>query len=104
VPPENPAKYPEPGMFGEVPAYALYFRHVNALEMEHVKVSYQNTEERIAVVLDDVQDVYFENVNLQQGSDSAPYFDLRNVSDFSVKNSRNIKDKQLKKLTKSLSI
>lgn len=102
VPPENPAKYPEPGMFGEVPAYAFYFRHLNALEMEHVKISYKNTEARTAIVLDDVHDAYFENLNLQQGGDKAPYFDLRNVSDFSAKDSRNIKDKRLKKLTKSL--
>jgi polygalacturonase len=98
IPPENPAKYPEPGMFGEVPSYAFYFRHLRELQMDHVKATYQNSEERAAIVLENVHDAYFENLTLQQGEEKSPYFILRKVSDFSIKDSRNIKDKKITKL------
>ncbi len=104
VPPENPAKYPEPGMFGKVPAYGFYFRHVKAIEMDQVKISYIKSEERTAMVLEDVSDAYFTALNIERGQDEAVYFDLRGVSDFSVKNSRDIKDQQVKSFVKSLKI
>ena len=44
------------------------------------------------VVLDDVTDAYFDHLNLKRGTDHAPLFDLRNVTDFSVTDSREIAD------------
>jgi parallel beta-helix repeat protein len=104
VPPENPAKYPEPGMFGEVPAYGFFLRHVKGITMDHVKTAYIKPEARYAMVLEDIQDAYFTSLNLQQGNEDAPYFELRNVTDFSIKDVRHLKDKKINKFTKRLEI
>ncbi len=92
VPPEEEASYPEPSMFGTMPSYAFFFRHVTGIVLSQVKMDYAKPEGRPAIVLDDVQDAWFDHLNLQRGTDNAPLFDLRNVTDFSVQASRNIPD------------
>ena len=39
-PPEKEDTYPEPTMFGELPSYGFFIRHVKALQMRDVEVSY----------------------------------------------------------------
>ena len=92
VPPEEEAKYPEPGMFGAMPSYGFFFRHVAGLEMDHVKIDYVQPEARPAFVLVDVQDARFDHLNVRRGTDAAPLFDLRAVADFAVEDSRAIDD------------
>jgi polygalacturonase len=92
VPPEEEKSYPEPGMFGPMPSYGFFFRHVSGLEMHDVKVDFVQPEARPALVLDDVQDAWFHHLNLKRGTAPAPLFDLRNVTDFSVTESRGIPD------------
>ncbi len=104
VPPENERKYPDPGMFGKIPAYGFFIRHVEEIEMHHVKIDYNKKEERPVFVLEDVKDAYFEQINAKPGSSDAPTFDLRNTSDFSIINSRNIKDTKQPDLLKKSKI
>jgi polygalacturonase len=92
VPPEEENKYPEPGMFGHMPSYGLFARHVKGLELYHITLDYAQPEARPAIVLDDVQDVSFDHLKAKRGTENAPLFDLRNVTDFSVTNSRGIAD------------
>jgi hypothetical protein len=95
MPPEEERSYPEPSMFGDMPSYAFFFRHVRGLEMHHVKIDCAQPEARPAVVLDDVQDASFDHLDLQRGTDAAPLFDLRGVSDFAVEASRALGDTHL---------
>lgn len=95
VPPENPNGYPEPGMFGKAPGYAFYLRHVKAIELHHVTVSYVQPEGRTAVVLDDVSDASFHAVRLQRGQGGAALFALRGVSEFSAKDVRGMPDREI---------
>ncbi len=92
VPPEEEKSYPEPGMFGSMPSYGWFFRHVTGLEMHDVKLDYATPEARPALVLDDVQDAWFHHLNFKRGTGSAPLFDLRHVTDFSVTDSRGLAD------------
>ncbi|MEW2923141.1 glycoside hydrolase family 28 protein [Muricauda sp. ANG21] len=94
-PPENEADYPEPGMYGLLPAYGFYIRHVKGLDMSHVKLDYNEPEARPAFVLEDVHNAYFYHLDVEAGVDGAPFFDLRNVSDFSVEDFKKLKDTQL---------
>ncbi|SEJ39790.1 glycoside hydrolase family 28 protein [Paraburkholderia diazotrophica] len=57
--PEAPREYPEPSMYGVLPAYGLYARHVQGLKMRNVRLSYGAEDERPPVVLDDVRDSSF---------------------------------------------
>jgi len=91
-PPEEEKAYPEPGMFGPMPSYGFFFRHVTGLEMHDVKLDFAQPEARPAIVLADVQDAAFHHVTLQPGTGAAPRFELRQVTDFSVTDSRGLPD------------
>jgi polygalacturonase len=92
TPPEAEAKYPEPTMFGTMPSYGFFFRHVAGIELSHVKVDYAQPEARPAFVLADASDAYFDHINAMRGTGGAAMFDLRHASDFSVTASRSIAD------------
>jgi polygalacturonase len=53
--PEREADYPEFSMFGELPAWGLFVRHVNGLELRHVVLRRERGGFRPAMVFDDVQ-------------------------------------------------
>ena len=55
--PENEAEYPEYTMFGELPAYGFYVRHVKGIRMRGVAVSAKRPDARPALVCDDVADL-----------------------------------------------
>ncbi|MGC3965674.1 MAG: putative Ig domain-containing protein [Rhodocyclaceae bacterium] len=54
-----PREYPEPSLFGILPAYGIYARHVTGLTVADVKLTTKVTDERPAVVLDDVSGATF---------------------------------------------
>jgi polygalacturonase len=53
---EFPDKYPEFGMFGTLPAYGFFCRHVTGLKMEGIELSYETPDYRPALWLEDVED------------------------------------------------
>ncbi|HYA23040.1 MAG TPA: glycosyl hydrolase family 28 protein [Terriglobales bacterium] len=53
--PESAPTYPEADMFGELPCYALYCRHVNGLVIDRVAFALENPDERPALVADAVK-------------------------------------------------
>jgi hypothetical protein len=53
-PPENEGNYPEPDMFGVMPAYGFYLRHVKGVTMQNVEMSTLKPDARPAVITDDV--------------------------------------------------
>ena len=55
--PEREAMYPEPSMFGVLPAYGFYVRHAAGIRMDGVEVGFMSPDTRPAFVLDDVRDV-----------------------------------------------
>jgi polygalacturonase len=54
--PEMTREYPEPSIMGILPAYGIYARHVRGLRLDKISVKFKVTDERPAVVLDDVAD------------------------------------------------
>jgi hypothetical protein len=54
-PAELPAAYPMGEMFGALPAYGFYCRHVRGLRMRNIDLSFEAADARPAVVADDVQ-------------------------------------------------
>ena len=82
-PPEEEAAYPEPDMFGDVPAYGFFVRHVKGLEMNNVEVRYMKDEFRPAFILFDVKNSIFRFVNAQHGP-GIPTFSLQDVGDFTT--------------------
>lgn len=93
-PPEKEKDYPEPVMFGEMPAYGFFIRHVKALEMSDVEVSYMKEDLRPAFVLNDVKGADFYRIKAQHAPD-VPTFALTNVENFSVQQSAQFPDTRL---------
>ena len=59
--PERETAYPEPSMFGLLPAYGLYVRHVRGLSVSEVQFELMEADGRPAVTLDSASDVRFGN-------------------------------------------
>ena len=53
-PPENEAAYPEPSMFGTLPAYGFFVRHARNVTLRDVEVGFEREDVRPAFVLHDV--------------------------------------------------
>ena len=64
-PPEREALYPEPTMFGDMPAYGFFIRHVKGLTMRDVEVSSLKPDQRPAFVMKDVTGASFIQVKPQ---------------------------------------
>ncbi len=92
IPPENVEKYPDPGMFGPMPAQGFFFRHVNNLELSHVEVAAMNPDPRPAFYLQDVNRADFIAVTAPTTN---PAFHLNKVTDLRILISRAAKDTQM---------
>ncbi|HEX3161468.1 MAG TPA: hypothetical protein VHQ92_02730 [Pseudolabrys sp.] len=82
-PQENADKYPEPTMFGDLPAAGIYARHVRNIELSNVEIATESADARPAFYLDDVNGADFFRIKLPQRQQSGQ-FRLKNVSDFRV--------------------
>jgi polygalacturonase len=89
VPPEFENKYPEPGMFGPMPAHGFYFRHLKNLEMSHVEVSPAAPDSRPAIYLHDVHRADFIAITAPNQN---PAFFFNKSTDLRVMLSRAAKD------------
>jgi polygalacturonase len=55
--------YPESTMWGELPAYGYFIRHVRGLSMSDVQLTYEREDTRPALVLSDITDATLSGVN-----------------------------------------
>jgi polygalacturonase len=85
--PELENKYPDPGMFGDIPAHGFYLRHVHHLEMSHVEIAPLAPDSRAAFYLDEVERADFFAISAPK-----PAFSLHAVKDMRVLWSRAVED------------
>lgn len=64
--PEQIDKYPEFSMFGELPSWGFYIRHVKDITFKNVKLNLSKPDFRPAIILDDVKGEYMEQISLPQ--------------------------------------
>lgn len=82
-PPEKETDYPEPVMFGEIPAYGFFIRHVKGITMTDVEVSFMKDDMRRPFILNDVVGADFNRVKAQR-MPAGKTFLLKDVSDFNT--------------------
>lgn len=87
--PENETKYPEPTMFGTLPAHGLFIRHARRVELSHIEIAPAAPDPRPAILLDDVTRVDLICITAPT---SPPAIALRNVADLRVLLSRAARD------------
>lgn len=76
---EAPAKYPDPDMFGDLPALALYGRHAEGLTIRGLRVHAMQPDGRPAVVLDVVQGLELSGFTSTNIPPHRPLLLFRNV-------------------------
>ena len=62
--PENENRYPEFTMFGELPAWGFFLRHVDGLTLRNVQLTLRARDFRPAIVQDDVRGYKTENLDI----------------------------------------
>lgn len=86
--PEEPEKYPEYGMFGALPAYGLYCRHVDGLKLTNVQLQVATGDKRHAIVLDDVQDAQLDGFSAAYATGAAAPLRLTDTRDVLIRGCR----------------
>ena len=93
-PPEQEKAYPEPSMFGILPAYGIYVRHAKDIAFRDIDLGFIKDDTRPAIVLDDVAGADFRHVDARRAG-GAPFFVLRKVTDFSVRDTSGVPDTRI---------
>lgn len=92
TPPLAELAYPEPTMFGDLPATGLFIRDVRNVELSNVEIAVEAADPRPAFRLEDVDGADFFRVRTPAGS---PGFSLARVRDFRSFGSRMLNDQRL---------
>ncbi len=85
--PEKPESYPESTMFGVLPAYGFYCRHVKDLKFENVELRTAAPDLRHAMVFDDAEGVTIEGLDAGFSPGAAAMIRLTQVNGVRVRRS-----------------
>jgi polygalacturonase len=96
--PEKEHAYPEPTMFGPMPAYGFYLRHVKGIEMSNFEVRTVKADARPAFILEDVEHADFIRIKAPRAPVGRT-FALENARDFNLDLSRPLADTHLESVT-----
>lgn len=92
--PQMEKGYPEPSSHGILPAYGLFISNAKNVKVDNVEFETVKEDKRPAIVLMNVEDVKFSDMRADK-ADEAPYFVLKGVKDFEVKDFQGIKDREI---------
>jgi polygalacturonase len=95
---EKETAYPDPDMFGPMPAHGLFLRHVRGIEMEGVKIIAAQPDQRPAFVLEDVVDAGFIRTQAPAVA-GVPLFALQKVERFRLRDCARVPDMALDQVT-----
>jgi polygalacturonase len=83
--PEEEHAYPEFSMFGELPSWGFYIRHVDGLTMKNVRLSLRDYDFRPAYVFDDVKNLSIRGGTVNSGTD-IPQVVVKDISNSEITN------------------
>jgi polygalacturonase len=83
--PEKIKAYPEFSMFGELPAWGFYVRHMDGLTMKNIKLSIKEPDYRPAFVFDDVKNLDIESLKIE-GEEKPKHIILHNTENVKIEN------------------
>ena len=86
--PEKPTSYPESVMFGTLPAYGFFCRHVNGLKFQNVRLETSSEDYRHAIVFDDVDEAVIDSLDAPFSSMAAGMIRCRNSQNILIRNCR----------------
>ena len=86
--------YPDPDMFGDIPASGFFLRHIRNIELTNVEIAFKEPDARPVFWMSQVDGSDLFRVKTPKQL-IGPVFALRDVSDFRLAGSRNVKDVHL---------
>jgi polygalacturonase len=75
--PENAASYPEFSMFRELPAWGMYIRHAEDIQVRGADLSSMKRDYRTAIVLDDTHHSQFISTSIKKPDSTNAFFQFR---------------------------
>jgi polygalacturonase len=87
--------WPDPDMFGDIPASGFFLRHISNIEFTNVEIAFTRPDSRPVFWMNHVEDVECFHVKTPRVL-SAPAFALHDVRDFRTLACRNVEDMELK--------
>ncbi len=77
--PEKEDAYPEFKMFGELPAYGFYVRHVDDIKFDNIELTYKNDDVRPVFVFDDVKNLDLFDVDGELDATAPAFMIMNNI-------------------------
>jgi polygalacturonase len=99
-PPEKSDAYPEPTMFGDLPATGFFVRHAKNVEFSNVEIATKTADPRPAFHFEDVAGADLFRMRFPEGKKSGQ-FRLKDVSDFRVFGCQHYPDNSMERSTDS---
>lgn len=87
--------WPDPDMFGDIPASGFFLRHIKNIEFTNVEVAFPQSDARPVFWMTSVEGADFFRIKSPRGL-TPHVFELHDVQDFRVAASRNVDDATLK--------
>jgi polygalacturonase len=88
VVPEKEDQYPESNMFGKLPAYGFFIRHVEGLTLNNISLNYKNDEKRPALIFNDADNVNIYGLRGGIDKEANSFIELVNTRNCFIYNSR----------------
>ncbi len=92
--PENETGGPEPTMFGDMPSFGLYCRHIDGLTLSNIRLISKEKDLRPAVIFDDVKDPRIINLDTKNPAENSEPLIMKNCENVKVYNCRWYKEKK----------
>lgn len=86
--PEKETGYPNGELFGTLPAYGFYCRHIAGLRLDHIDLAFAKDDGRPAVIADDVSGLDLSGLHAQLAPSAEVMLWLNNVRDALVQGCR----------------
>jgi len=84
--PEKPTSYPESTMFGTLPAYGFFCRHVTGLTLQNIRLQTAQPDARHALVFDDVEASVVDALQAPFTSGAAAVLSVINSRNVAIRN------------------
>jgi Pectate lyase superfamily protein len=88
--PEHEAKYPEATMFGTLPSFGLYARHVDGLALTGLQTRSEAPDVRPNLIFDDLRDLTIDGLQAGSAAGAAPVVWMNDVADAFVRGARTV--------------
>jgi hypothetical protein len=79
--PEKPEAYPSSGMFGMLPVYGFFCRHIRNLNLHNISIAYGNEDARPALYGENIHGFNITGFNAKISPDASAYIVFNNVRD-----------------------